>query len=108
MQVDIRIAMVISLTVICLCIAIGVAVVVCCFVRSCPLYDACTGGSGRPKFDQYNSPAGGIFGGSGYIPSDMHPLTLNGDSNGDIVKNDEVNYRFASGVVKVSADADHV
>ncbi len=45
-QVDIRIAMVISLTVICACVVAGVAIVVCCFVSPCPLYDACSGSGG--------------------------------------------------------------
>ncbi len=43
LQVDIRVAMVISLTVIAACVVVGVACVVCCFVSSCPLYDACSG-----------------------------------------------------------------
>ncbi len=49
---DIRIAMVISLSVICACVVLGVAIVVCCFVSPCPLVDACSGNGGwKPNSD---------------------------------------------------------
>eukprot|EP00096_Caligus_rogercresseyi_P005064 TRINITY_DN1989_c1_g1_i1.p1 TRINITY_DN1989_c1_g1~~TRINITY_DN1989_c1_g1_i1.p1 ORF type:complete len:185 (-),score=42.14 TRINITY_DN1989_c1_g1_i1:1038-1592(-) len=65
LQIDIRIAMVISLAVIILCIISGITIIICCFVSSCPLYDTCSGDA-----------AWGTEG--GYMPGDMHPLTLNG------------------------------
>ena len=108
LRVDIRIAMIISLTVIGVCVALGVTLVLCCFISSCPLYDVCMGGwswreSERPPKD---FPAS--FMGSGYVPSDMHPLTLNGSAssgsgNGKI---SEKSHKIAPGVSP--NDADHV
>ncbi|XP_071743827.1 uncharacterized protein [Lepeophtheirus salmonis] len=64
LQIDIRIAMFISLAVITLCIISGITIIICCFVSSCPLYDTCSGDAS--------------WGSDGdYVPGDMHPLTLN-------------------------------
>jgi hypothetical protein len=38
-QVDLRIAMIISLTVIVICLVAGIAIIVCCFAPCCPLYE---------------------------------------------------------------------
>lgn len=100
LQVDIKIAMIISLTVICVCVVSGVLIVVCCFVSSCPLYDTCAGSWSRSELrHQYQHPFIG-----GYIPSDMHPLTLNGSK-----EHLEKNHKLADGISPVKiADADHV
>lgn len=75
LKVDIRIAMVISLTVICICVLSGIIIVVCCFASSCPLYDTCSGSWGKNE--------------ASYVPADLHPLTLNGmpTSETDELKN---------------------
>jgi len=70
--------MVVSLTVIIACVASGVALIVCCFAPPCPMYDTCSGHANFGAGAEANS----FFG--GYIPSDMHPLTLN---NGSLKKN---------------------
>ena len=85
-QVDIRLAMMISLTVIVICVVTGVAIIICCFVSSCPMYDTCSG-SWSDK-----SSAGSLFlgdrtgmklpGGGDYMPAaDMHPASLNNGVN---------------------------
>ena len=43
LKVDVRIAMVISLTVIVACVVSGLTVIVCCFCSGCPMYDTCSG-----------------------------------------------------------------
>lgn len=86
LKVDIRIAMIISLTVIVICVITGVAIIICCFVSSCPMYDTCSG-SWNDK-----SSAGSLFlgdrsgmalpGGGDYMPAaDMHPESLNNGVN---------------------------
>ena len=90
--------MIISLTVIAVCVVSGIAIVICCFVSSCPMYDTCSGGWGTA------GDTGGPFMG-GYIPSDMHPLTLNGSKENSLEKN----HKLAEGVTPVRvAEADHV
>merc|ERR1711899_375368 len=75
-------AMILSLTVILICVITGAAVIICCFVSSCPMYDTCSG-SWNDK-----SSAGSLFlgdrngmklpGGGDYMPAaDMHPESLN-------------------------------
>jgi len=86
LKVDIRIAMILSLTVIVICVITGAAVIICCFVSSCPMYDTCSG-SWNDK-----SSAGSLFlgdrngmklpGGGDYMPAaDMHPESLNNGVN---------------------------
>jgi len=41
--VDLKIAMIISLSVIVLCVISGVVIIICCFAHPCPLYDTCSG-----------------------------------------------------------------
>ena len=83
---DIRIAMIISLTVIVICVVTGVIIIICCFVSSCPMYDTCSG-SWNAK-----SSAGSLFlgdrsgmalpGGGDYMAAaDMHPENLNNAVN---------------------------
>ena len=43
LRVDIRIAMLISLTIIIVCILTGIILIICCFCSDCPLYDTCQG-----------------------------------------------------------------
>ncbi|XP_059084463.1 uncharacterized protein LOC131881579 [Tigriopus californicus] len=101
LKVDIRIAMIISLSVICLCVFTGIVIVLCCFISSCPLYDVCLGGWGSDEAPKNYPP----YLGPGYIPSDMHPLTLNGGS-----KITEKEHTIADGIspIKLATDADHV
>lgn len=47
MRVDIRVAMVISITVIVISITTGITLIICCFWSNCPLYDTCAGGYKR-------------------------------------------------------------
>lgn len=86
LKVDIRIAMIISLTVIVICVVTGVAIIICCFVSSCPMYDTCSG-SWSDK-----SSSGSLFlgdrsgmtlpGGGDYMAAaDMHPESLNNGVN---------------------------
>ncbi len=101
--------MIISLTVIVLCVVSGIAIVICCFVSSCPMYDTCSGGSGgtsstccwgTPGAPPVQNPFMG-----GYIPSDMHPLTLNGSKDSSLEKD----HKLAHGVSPIRiAAADHV
>jgi len=44
LNVDIHVAMAISLTVICFCVVTGIVIIICCFVSSCPCYDTLSGG----------------------------------------------------------------
>jgi len=41
--VDLKIAMIISLSVIVLCVISGFILIICCFAHPCPLYDTCSG-----------------------------------------------------------------
>ena len=99
LKVDIRIAMIISLTVIVVCILAGIILVLCCFMSSCPKYDTCAGSWG--KDEPRNPPS--FF--NGYVPGEMpHPMaTLNG---GRLL---EKNHKVAVdiGPIKVT-EADHV
>ena len=104
LKVDIRIAMIISLTVIVVCILAGVILVLCCFMSSCPMYDTCAGswGKGEPR----NPPA--FF--NGYVPGEMppHPMaTLNGGRRLLEEKNHHKVAAVDIGPIKVS-EADHV
>merc|ERR1712117_63460 len=47
LQVDIQVAMVISITIILISLVTAVTLVVCCFKYGCPLYDTCSGGYTR-------------------------------------------------------------
>ena len=40
---DLKIAMIISLSVIVLCVISGFILIICCFAHPCPLYDTCSG-----------------------------------------------------------------
>ena len=78
--------MILSLTVIVIYVITDAAVIICCFVSSCPMYDTCSG-SWNDK-----SSAGSLFlgdrngmklpGGGDYMPAaDMHPESLNNGVN---------------------------
>lgn len=47
LRIDIRWAMVISITVIIISITTGITLIICCFWSNCPLYDTCAGGYKR-------------------------------------------------------------
>jgi len=47
LRIDIRWAMVISITVILISITTGITLIICCFWSNCPLYDTCAGGYKR-------------------------------------------------------------
>jgi len=47
LQVDIEVAMVISITIILISLVTAVTLVICCFKYGCPLYDTCSGGYTR-------------------------------------------------------------
>ena len=47
MRLDIKVAMVISITVIFISISTGITLIICCFWSDCPLYDTCAGGYKR-------------------------------------------------------------
>ena len=74
LRVDVKLAMLASLAVICACAVIGVTLVVCCFSSSCPAYDTCQGGSYKrreallPSWDY-----------DGHDTADTDPLTANGN-----------------------------
>merc|ERR1719499_1979717 len=51
MNLDIHVAMAISLTVISACVVTGIIIVICCFVSSCPCYDTLSGGWGKGEPD---------------------------------------------------------
>ena len=79
LKVDIRIAMIISLTVIILCVTSGVAIIICCFCPSCPMYDTCSGSWDKDTPDRTGMalPCGGD-----YMPAaEMHPATLSNGLN---------------------------
>ena len=63
MQVDIKVAMVISLSIILLSVATAVTMIVCCFTHGCPLYDTCSGGYKRAA----NLPYGSDYDGSDQV-----------------------------------------
>ena len=83
--------MVISLTVIIICVAAGIAIIICCFVSSCPMYDTCSGswsdtkrGSSAGSFFMGDQQGVGLPGGGDYMPAaDMHPENLNNGINWD-------------------------
>merc|ERR1719373_1534691 len=66
MNLDIHVAMAISLTVISACVVTGIVIVICCFVSSCPCYDTLSGGWGKGEpvqnptyfFNGYAAPPG--------------------------------------------------
>ena len=97
LMVDVRVAMCIYLSVIVVCVVLGVAIVICCFSSSCPLYDTCSGG--WSKGEPVQNPAQ-FF--NGYVSAgDMH---LNGGVSSD--KKNHIS-SVQNPVVKVS-EADHV
>jgi len=49
LQVDIQVAMVISITIILISLVTAVTLVICCFKHGCPLYDTCSGGYTRTR-----------------------------------------------------------
>jgi len=70
LRVDIKVAMLISLSIILLSVATAVSLVVCCFKHGCPLYDTCSGGYSRADNLPY---------GSDYDGSDQDLLQGNGN-----------------------------
>ena len=66
LQVDIQVAMVLSISIILASLGTAATLVVCCFRRGCPLYDTCSGGYTR-------TPAGDLPG--EYEGSDQDLLT---------------------------------
>ena len=66
LQVDIQVAMVLSISIILASLATAATLVVCCFRHGCPLYDTCSGGYTR-------TPAGDLPG--EYEGSDQDLLT---------------------------------
>ena len=70
MQVDIKVAMMISISIILLSVTTAVCLVVCCFKHGCPLYDTCSGGYKRASNLPY---------GSDYDGSDQDLLQGNGN-----------------------------
>jgi len=70
MQVDIKVAMMISLSIILISLATAVSLVVCCFKHGCPLYDTCSGSYKRTNNIPY---------GSDYDGSDQDLLQGNGN-----------------------------
>jgi hypothetical protein len=82
LRVDIRMAMVISLTVIAACVVAGVVIVLCCFLSTCPLYDTCSGSWGKRERASAQSACDGLvptyFVPAGYVRAqDGHPHTIN-------------------------------
>ena len=73
MQVDIKVAMVISLSIILISLATAVSLVVCCFKHGCPLYDTCSGSYKRTN----NIPYGSDYDGSDQVSWSIR----NGDKN---------------------------
>lgn len=80
--------MVISLTVIIICVVSGVAIIICCFVSSCPMYDTCSGSWDDNKFSKGSLFMGdrtstmGLPVGGDYMPAaEMHPENLNNGVN---------------------------
>ena len=63
MQVDIKVAMMISLSIILISLATAVSLVVCCFKHGCPLYDTCSGSYKRTN----NIPYGSDYDGSDQV-----------------------------------------
>ena len=63
MQVDIKVAMTISLSIILISLATAVSLVVCCFKHGCPLYDTCSGSYKRTN----NIPYGSDYDGSDQV-----------------------------------------
>ena len=63
LRVDIKVAMLISLSIILLSVATAVSLVVCCFKHGCPLYDTCSGGYSRAD----NLPYGSDYDGSDQV-----------------------------------------
>lgn len=79
LQLDIRIAMAISLAVIVVCLVSGIALVICCFAPPCPLYDTCSGTWG--KHESSIGPAGMIALPTG-DEEDLVLVTKNGNGEG--------------------------
>jgi hypothetical protein len=93
LRVDIKVAMVISITVI--SITTGITLIICCFWSSCPLYDTCAGGYKRRDILPFGE----------YEGSDTDLLTSNGHA-----KHNHKYYATASlSDVKIKVTkADHV
>ena len=70
MQVDIKVAMIISLSIILLSVTTAVCLVVCCFKHGCPLYDTCSGGYKRTA----NLPYGSDYDGSDQVSAGLESL----------------------------------
>jgi len=97
LKVDVRIAMVISLTVIVACVVSGLTVIVCCFCSGCPMYDTCSG-----SWDQSTTPSAKKNGQAlpwdytsrgDYMPAaDVHPESLNNGLgwDNDLYKNHQL------------------
>ena len=93
LRVDIRVAMIISITVIIISITTSISLIICCFWSQCPLYDTCAGGYKRRD----NLPFGE------YDGSDTDLLTSNGHA-----KHNPKYYATASDVKIKVTKADHV
>jgi len=93
MNVDIRVAMVISITVILISITTGVTLIICCFWSDCPLYDTCAGGYKR----------GDVLPFGDFDGSDTNLITSNGHA-----KHNPKYFATASDVKIKVTKADHV
>ena len=93
LRVDIRVAMIISITVIIISITTGISLIICCFWSQCPLYDTCAGGYKRRDILPFGE----------YDGSDTDLLTSNGHA-----KHNPKYYATASNVKIKVTKADHV
>jgi len=103
LQVDIEVAMMISITIILISLITAVTLVICCFKYGCPLYDTCSGGYTR------RDTLPGCYGTGEYEGSDQDLLTGNGNVKEHVSKAPGKKFYATASDKHINADkAQHV